>query len=105
MVLILEQAISMKVQERLIHYMAETKRQQVVQTIRNTKFFSLLLDGSTDKGNIDNELILVVWCDANGNDRIRTKISHLNIVRPKTVSAQGLFDVVEVFIKAWCTVN
>ena len=34
----------------------------------NAKFFSLLLDGSTDRGNIDDQLFLVVWCDRNGSD-------------------------------------
>ena len=45
-------------------------------------FFSLLLDGSTEKGNIDNELILLVWCDINGNDeKVHTRSDCFTTVR------------------------
>ena len=78
-----------------IHYIAEAKRQQVVQAVHSAKFFSLLLDGSTDKDNID-KLVLVIWCDTDGNDeKIHTRISYLSVVWPQTTNAQGLFDVVE----------
>ena len=41
--------------------------------LKKAKFFSLLLDGSTDKGNIDNELVLVVWCEIDGNSVLPRK--------------------------------
>ena len=53
-----------------VHYIAESQRQELVHTIQVKKFFSLLLDGSTDTGNIDNELILLVWYDASGSDEM-----------------------------------
>ena len=83
-----------------IHYIAEAKRQQVVQAVHSAKFFSLLLDGSTDKDNIDNELVLVIWCDTDGNDeKTHTRISYLSVVRPQTTNTQGLFDVVEASLQ------
>lgn len=63
--------------------------------LRNAKFFFLLLDGSTNKGNIDNELILVVWCDVNGTDEcVHTKMSFFRVSQPQFVSAEGLFTLV-----------
>ena len=47
----------------MIHYIAETRRHQLTKNIAEASFFSLLLDGSTDTANIDNELMLIVWCD------------------------------------------
>ena len=59
--------------KEIIHYIAESRRQELKQKLAQAKFFSLLLDGSTDVANIDNELILAVWCDRDGMDeRIHT---------------------------------
>lgn len=56
----------------------------------------MLLDGSTDTANIDNELILIVWCDVNSSDeQIHTRMDYLTIVRPQSVSGEGLFNVLE----------
>lgn len=78
-----------------MHYIAESRRQELLDHLRNAKFFSLLLDGSTDKGNIDNELILVVWRDVNGTDeRVHTKMSYFRVSRPQSVSAEGLFTLI-----------
>lgn len=61
--------------------MAEAKRREVVDTLSQADFFSLLLDGSTDKGNCDNELVLAVWCDPDGKDeRIHTKMSFFKVI-------------------------
>lgn len=66
------------------HYIAEANRQKLVTTISNAQFFSLLIDGSTDKSNNDNELLMVVWCNPNGTDeKIHTQIQFLNVDRPE----------------------
>jgi len=59
-----------------VHYIAEARRQELAKKVVSAKFYSLLIDGSTDKGNIDNEAVLTVWCDSNGTDeKIHTRIS------------------------------
>ena len=76
-------------------------RHELLEHLRNAKFFSLLLDGSTDKGNIDNELILVVWCDVNGTDkRVHTRMSFFRVSRPQSVSADGLFALIGQALQA-----
>lgn len=82
--------------KEIIHYIAQSERQNLKQKIVNTPFFSLLVDGSTDKAAIDNELLLVVWCDINGTDeRVHTRMDYLTIVRPESVSGEGLFNVLK----------
>ena len=71
------------------HYIAESQRQQVKETISQAEFFSLLIDGSTDKGNVD-VLFMVVWCDTNGEDD--TRMTYFHVSRPSTVTAAGLFE-------------
>ena len=76
------------------HYIAESERQKLVHTLQSAKFFSLLMDGSTDAGNIDNDLLLVVWFDKEGvGENVCTHSSYFKVNRPSSVSAEGLFQV------------
>lgn len=43
-----------------IHYLAEAWHHDLLRRLAKAKFYFLLLDGSTDTGNIDNEVVLVV---------------------------------------------
>ena len=64
--------------------------------MHEAKFFSLLLGGLTDAGNVDNELVLVVWFDKDGTDeKVSTRTSHFKIMRPSAVTAQGMFDMLQ----------
>ena len=79
-----------------VHYIAEAKRKDLLQTLAKAKKFSLLMDGSTDTGNIDNEILLVVWCDPDGSDeKVHTRMDFLTVSRPQSVTARGLFQVLE----------
>ena len=82
--------------KEFVHYIAKSKREAQLQKLAVAKFFSLLLDASTDKGNVDNELLLAVWCDPNGSDeKIHTRMDYLTVNRPHNVTAKGLFEVLE----------
>ena len=77
------------------HYIAESRRSQLFEKLAQAKFFSLLIDGSTDKGNIDNEIFMAVWCDCNTNgvdEKIHTRTSYFHVGVPSTVDARGLFQ-------------
>ena len=57
-------------------------------------FFSVLLDGATDLGNNDNEVVLAVWCETSaGDERVHTRITYLGIERRENVTGIGLLDV------------
>ena len=43
-----------------MHYIAESRRRELKQTLANVRF-SLLLEGSTDVGNVDDEVFFAVW--------------------------------------------
>ena len=48
------------------HYIAKECKENVVEALRKAHFFSILMDRTTDKGNIEDELFLVLWCDVDG---------------------------------------
>ena len=76
------------------HYIAEARQKELAEKVVGAKFYSLLIDGSTDKGNIDNKAVLAVWCDPNCSDeKVHTRISYLALIRPKFVTGEGLFEV------------
>ncbi len=78
------------------HYIAESRREELAKNLASAKFFSLLMDGSTDKAKIDDELFLVLWCDVNGADeKVHTRMSYFAVARPETVTASGLFDTLQ----------
>ena len=60
-------------------------------TIAKAKFFSLLMDGSTDQSNADNELLLVLWCDPNGKDeKVHTRISIQSLMKEACKKLVGI---------------
>ena len=78
------------------HFIAESRREKLVENLFRAKFFSVLMDGSTDSASIDDELFLVVWCDANGSDqKVHTKMSFFAVARPDSVTAKGLFECLQ----------
>ena len=78
------------------HFIAESKREQLVEKLTKAQFFSILMDGSTDTGNIDDEMFLVLWCDVDHEDQmVHTNMSYFAVDRPKKVDAQGLFNCLE----------
>ena len=80
--------------ETFCHYIAESRREELAENLASTKFFSVLMDGSTDKGNIDDELFLVPWCDVDG-----TRMSYFAVARPDTVTASGLFECLQTSLQ------
>ena len=74
------------------HFTAEARRQELMTIFSSVKFFSILMNGTTDKGNIDH-LCLVLHCDTTSSDeKVHTWISYLTVARPQTVIAEGFFE-------------
>ena len=63
-----------------------------VETVKSVKFFSLLLDGSTDAENVESELFLVMLFDKEGvNEKVVTHSQLLKVCVPSSGSAESLF--------------
>ena len=81
------------------HYIAESQRQDFFHTLAQStisNFFSFLMDGSTDSGNLEVELVLVVFCMKNDTAReIQACTRYLATVKPAQANADGLLASVD----------
>lgn len=46
------------------HYIAESQRNGFIRSLSTSRFYSFLMDGSTDAGNVEEELIIIMYCAA-----------------------------------------
>ena len=45
--------------KEFVHFIGKSMKNDIISAVSEARFFSLFLDGSTDRGNIDNELLMV----------------------------------------------
>ena len=66
-----------------------------MKQLKSVNFFSLLLDGTTDTENVENELILVMLFDIEGVDeKVVTQRQLLKVCVPSSGTAESLFHAV-----------
>ena len=76
-----------------MHYIAKAKRRELLEKL--SQIFSILMDGSTDSGNIDNDTN-----DTNNSDKkVHIKTEYFHVLRPASVAASGLFDCLDLYVK------
>lgn len=79
-----------------VRYIAKEQRDQLRSVLENVKFFSIQADGTTDAGNVEDELFTVLYLDHSGSDGRVHVCSKLFAVRqPKSGDAEGLFKCFE----------
>ena len=44
-----------------VHYIAESQRQHLYTTLASSHFYSILMDSSTDKERVENELFVILF--------------------------------------------
>ena len=58
------------------------------------------MDGSTDCGNIDDEIFLALFCDIDGRDeKVHTRMMFFALGRPQAVTAVRLFECLQSALK------
>ena len=73
------------------HYIAQSQREGFVKAFSNKRFFSFMMDGTTNSGNLEDELIVVLYCqrdDASGE--MKSCARYLTVVNPEKANAEGL---------------
>ncbi len=79
-----------------IEFIAKDFRSQLTKALHDAKFFSIQMDGSTDSGNMEQEMFMAIFFDPHGDDgvvHIRSK--YLCVKQPKSVDASGLFECLQ----------
>jgi hypothetical protein len=74
------------------HY---TEREQKLQELKKARFISILIDGSTDKGTLENEVVFVRYLTHDDVDSQGPKNLFLGIQDVKHANAQGIIDAID----------
>ena len=73
------------------HYIALAQREGFISQLSVTKFYSFLMDGSTDAGNIEQELVLISFCIKDDSaQKVRSCTKLLSLSSPEKADADGL---------------
>ena len=81
-------------------YIALEERQCLVIDLTRAKFFNLQADGSTDCGNVEDELFLAVFLDYKAVDkRVRVRNKFFSVRRLHQGDARSLYKCLEQAIK------
>ena len=68
----------------LSHYIAEGQRQELFESLSTSYFYSFLMDGSTDKGNVEDQLIIILYSVKDTEaEEIGTRARFLSLQEPK----------------------
>ena len=79
-----------------IEYIARDFQQQLVAALNQCKFFSLQADSSTDTGNTENELFLVLYFDPHSADgKVHVRDRYFTVRELGSGTAPGLLECLE----------
>ena len=79
-----------------VEFIARDLQEQLMKALSRSKFFSLQADGSTDAGNIEEELFLVLHFDPYSQDgKVHIRDSVFTVRHLSSGTGQGLFDCVK----------
>ena len=82
-----------------VKFIAQERREALLDVISKARFFSIQADGTTDKGNIEEEMFLVVYCDFQSSDKkVQAHSRFLAVRQPTNANAAGLFECLK---KQW----
>lgn len=73
------------------HYIAQSQRQDFQHSLRSSHFYSFLMDSTTDAGNIEDELIVILYCEKDDTaSEIRSCARFFEVAVPKRADTDGL---------------
>ena len=82
------------------HYIAQSQRDSFVSSLTNLHYFSFLMDGTTDSGKVDDELVVILYCKQDDVAKeIRTCARYLSVVTPNREDSDGLVDCLKAALK------
>ena len=73
-----------------VHYIAESQRQQLHSNLALCHFYSILMDGSMDKGQVKNELFVILFCRQDDTlQEVKTYARYFCVLEPMKADANG----------------
>ena len=90
-----------------VHFIAEDLREQLLSALSKAHFFSIQVDGTTDAGNVEEELFLVVYFQPNYTDgKVHVCNQFFSTRQPRSATGEGLYEYLQraldfVGVKNW----
>ena len=82
------------------YYVAETQRHDFLHSLSSAHFFSFLMDGSIDAGNVEDELIVILYCKKDDAiEEIKSCVRYFTVEVPKKADANGLIECLSNALK------
>lgn len=76
-----------------VHYIAESQRQLFISSLSSSRFYSFLMDGSTDAGNVEDEVIVILTSTRDEvTQEIKSCARFLSVEVPTKADADGLIQ-------------
>ena len=84
-----------------VHYIAESQRQQFYHSLSSCHFYSFLMDGSTDRGKVENELVVIPYCQKDDiAEEVTACARYFTVLEPQKADTDDDLHVVECLGKA-----
>lgn len=84
-----------------VHYIAESQRRQLQVSLASCHFYSVLMDGSADKGRVENELFVILFCKRDDTQQqIKTYARYFCVLEPTKADADGLVECLSRALKS-----
>ena len=75
------------------HYIVQCQREQFLGFLSQNKFYSFLMDGSTDAGRVEQELVILLSFKKDDTaQEIKLYARFFSVVSPKAADANGLIE-------------
>ena len=83
-----------------VHYIAEGQRRELHSSLSSCRFYSILMDGSVDKGRVENELMVILYCKRDDTSlEVKTCARFLCVLEPKKADSDGLLACLGTALK------
>ena len=84
-----------------VHYIAESQRQDFHHQLSSCHFYSMLMDGSVDKGQVENELMVILYCNRDDTSQeMKTCAQYYSVLEPARSDANGLIECLGKALKS-----
>jgi len=83
-----------------VHCIAESQRKLFYAKLESCHFYSMLMDSSTDKGRVENELFVILFCEKDDVLlELKTTARYYCVLEPRKSDADGLVECLGLALK------
>ena len=76
--------------QAFVHYIAQSQRDTFLRSFSEKRFFSVLMDGTIDSGNLENELIVILYCCKHeASAEVKTYARYFSVENPERANSEG----------------